>query len=183
MATQTQLADRLTVFAEACTTGIMSDQRFSIAPARTPDDVSAVSELFRAYAASLDVDLCFQGFEAELAAMPGKYAPPKGELLIARNAQGGPIGCVALRPIEPEGACEMKRLYVVPDGRGLGLGGKLVTMLLAEARRIGYREIWLDTLPSMTGAISLYGKLGFEPMDAYYATPVGGTIFLRRILA
>lgn len=161
----------------------MSDQRFSICPARTADEVSAVAELFRAYAASLNVDLCFQGFEQELASMPGKYAPPRGELLLARDAYGRPIGCVALRPVEAEGACEMKRLYVTPQGRGLGLGEKLVSMILNDAQRIGYREIRLDTLPSMTSAIALYRKFGFEPMDAYYETPVGGTLFLRRILA
>ncbi|WP_457092276.1 GNAT family N-acetyltransferase [Microvirga sp. P5_D2] len=161
----------------------MSDQRFSIARARTPSEVSAVSDLFRAYATSLDVDLCFQGFAAELAAMPGKYAPPAGELLLARDAEGRPIGCVGLRPVDSEGCCEMKRLYVTPEGRGLGLGERLVGMILGEAKRIGYREIRLDTLPSMTSAIALYRKLGFEPMDAYYDTPVAGTLFLRRVLA
>lgn len=161
----------------------MGDQSFSIVPARTASEVAAVAELFRAYAASLDVDLCFQGFEAELAAMPGKYAPPQGEMLLARDAEGRPIGCVALRPVEAEGTCEMKRLYVTPEGRGLGLGETLVRMILDEAKRIGYREIRLDTLPSMTNAIALYRKFGFEPMDAYYETPLGGTLFLRRILA
>lgn len=160
----------------------MSDQRFTIVPARTNAEIAAVAELFRAYAASLDIDLCFQGFDAELAAMPGKYAPPLGELLLARDVEGRPIGCIALRPIEPQGCCEMKRLYVTPEGRGFGLGERLVSALLDEARRIGYREMRLDTLPSMTGAIALYRKLGFETMDAYYETPVGGTLFLRRAL-
>ncbi len=161
----------------------MNEQLFSIAPARTASEVAAVSDLFRAYAASLDVDLCFQGFEAELAAMPGKYAPPQGELLLARDAVGRAIGCAALRPVEAEGCCEMKRLYVAPEGRGLGLGERLVGMVIDVAKRIGYCEIRLDTLPSMTSAIALYRKFGFEPMNAYYETPVGGTLFLRRILA
>jgi ribosomal protein S18 acetylase RimI-like enzyme len=183
LASARELKESLTARVQACTTGFMSDQRFSIAPARTESEISAVADLFRAYAASLDVDLCFQGFDAELAAMPGKYAPPAGELLLARDAEGRPIGCVTLRPVDSEGCCEMKRLYVAPKGRGLGLGERLVSALLSEAKRIGYREMRLDTLPSMTGAIALYRKLGFEPMDAYYDTPVGGTLFLRRMLA
>src|SRR6478672_5442486 len=99
---------------------------FSIAPVRTADDLAAAVTLFRAYAASLDVDLSYQNFEAEMAAMPGKYAPPAGELLLARDRNGMPVGCVGLRPIEPIGCCEMKRLYVAPDGRGLGRGERLV---------------------------------------------------------
>jgi ribosomal protein S18 acetylase RimI-like enzyme len=161
----------------------MNEQRFSIAPARTDDEVAAVADLFRAYAASLDVSPCFQGFETELATMPGKYAPPTGELLLARDAEGRPIGCIALRSLDPEGACEMKRLYVMPEGRGLGIGERLVSMIVDEAKRIGYREMRLDTLPSMTNAIALYRKFGFEPMDAYYETPLGDTVFLRRNLA
>src|SRR6202035_4575987 len=101
-----------------------------------------------------------QDFEAEMAAMPGKYAPPAGELLLARDGAGKPVGCVGLRPIEPAGCCEMKRLYVAPEGRGIGLGKALVDALVEVAERIGYREIKLDTLPSMAGAQSLYRKLG-----------------------
>ncbi len=154
-----------------------------ISPVRTADDLAATIELFRAYAASLDVDLAYQGFEAEMAAMPGKYAPPTGELLLARDAAGRPIGCVGLRPIEPAGCCEMKRLYVSPEGRGSGLGKALVEALVEVAERIGYREMRLDTLPSMAGAQALYRKLGFEVMQPYYETPVAGTIFMRRALA
>jgi ribosomal protein S18 acetylase RimI-like enzyme len=156
---------------------------FSIAPVRTPDDLAAAVKLFRAYASSLDVDLSYQNFEAEMAAMPGKYAPPVGELLLARASNGTPVGCVGLRPIEPHGCCEMKRLYVSPEGRGSGLGERLVAAVVREAERIGYREMRLDTLPSMAGAIALYRKSGFEPMEPYYDTPVIGTIFLRRALA
>jgi ribosomal protein S18 acetylase RimI-like enzyme len=139
--------------------------------------------LFRAYASSLDVDLSYQNFEAEMAAMPGKYAPPAGELLLARMSNGTPVGCIGLRPIEPCGCCEMKRLYVSPDGRGSGIGKRLVEAIVREAERIGYREMRLDTLPSMAEAVALYRKSGFEPMEPYYATPVIGTIFMRRVLA
>ena len=156
---------------------------FRIAPVRTANDLKATVKLFRAYASSLDVDLSYQNFEAEMEAMPGKYAPPAGELLLARDRGGTPMGCVALRPLDAQGCCEMKRLYVVPEGRGSGLGRKLVDAVVKEAERIGYREMRLDTLPSMTGAIALYRKLGFEPIEPYYATPVIGTIFMRRSLA
>jgi GNAT superfamily N-acetyltransferase len=156
---------------------------FHIAPVRTADDLAAAVKLFRAYASSLDIDLSYQNFEAEMAAMPGQYAPPAGELLLARGARGTPVGCVGLRPIEPQGCCEMKRLYVCPQRRGSGLGERLVGAILREAARIGYREIRLDTLPSMAGAIALYRKFGFEPTEPYYDTPVIDTIFMRRSLA
>jgi ribosomal protein S18 acetylase RimI-like enzyme len=154
----------------------------SVAPVRNPVDLAAVVALFRVYAASLGVDLSYQNFEAEMAAMPGKYAPPAGELLLARDPGGMPIGCVGLRPIEPDGCCEMKRLYVAPEGRGLGLGERLVNAVVEEAERIGYREMRLDTLPSMAGAQALYRKLGFEVIQPYYDTPVVGTLFMRRVL-
>lgn len=157
-----------------------------IAKIRTEDDLAATVALFRAYAASLDVDLAYQGFEAEMAAMPGKYAPPAGRLLLARSAEGVPIGCVGLRALGPPlgapGCCEMKRLYVAPEGRGLGLGARLVEAVIREAEAIGYREMRLDSLPSMGPAIALYRKLGFETMAPYYDTPVAGTVFLRRVL-
>jgi ribosomal protein S18 acetylase RimI-like enzyme len=156
---------------------------FYIAPIRTPDDLAAVVKLFRAYASSLDVDLSYQNFEVEMEAMPGKYAPPAGELLLARTSNGTPVGCVGLRPVEPHGCCEMKRLYVSPEGRGFGLGERLVAAVVREAERIGYREMRLDTLPSMAGAIALYRKSGFEPIEPYYDTPVIGTIFMRLTLA
>ena len=155
---------------------------FSIATVSTPDDLAAVTALFRGYAASLNVDLSYQDFDAELAAMPGKYAPPEGELLLARTAAGHPVGCVGLRRIEPDGCCEMKRLYVVPQARRSGLGKRLVDAVVHAAERIGYREMRLDTLSSMAGAIALYRNCGFEPIAPYYDTPVAGTIFLRRTL-
>ena len=162
----------------------MSDApRFQIAPVHSAVDLAATIRLFTAYAGSLGIDLGFQNFPAEMAAMPGKYAPPAGALLLARSPAGEPLGCVGLRPIEPAGCCEMKRLYVAPAARGLGLGKHLVQSILAEARRIGYAEIRLDTLPTMAGAIALYRSLGFTPIDPYYVTPVAGTIFLAFPLA
>jgi len=158
------------------------ESRFQIAPARTADDLDAIVTLFRAYASSLNVDLSFQNFEEELAAIPGKYAPPNGELLLARRFDGAATGCVALRPMDRPGCCEMKRLYVSPEGRGFGLGRKLVEAVVLEAVRIGHREMVLDTLPSMAEAVALYRKSGFEPTEPYYDTPVIGTIFMRRSL-
>jgi hypothetical protein len=90
---------------------------FRIAPVRTANDFASTVKLFRAYASSVDVDLSYQNFEAEMEAMPGQYAPPAGELLLARDSDGTPMGCVGLGPIEPHGCCEMKRLYVSPESR------------------------------------------------------------------
>jgi ribosomal protein S18 acetylase RimI-like enzyme len=153
-----------------------------ILPARTADDLAAATRLFRAYAASLDVDLSFQNFEAEVTGLPGKYAPLAGALLLARPADGAAVGCVGLRPIEPAGCCEMKRLYVAPQARGFGLGERLVDAVLREAERLGYAEMRLDTLPSMAAAVALYRRAGFEPMAPYYYNPVAGTLFMRRPL-
>lgn len=158
----------------------MPDALFTIEPARTADDLAAVANLFREYEASIEIGLCFQDFEAELASLPGKYALPHGVLLLARDAQGNPIGCVALRP--SDSGCEMKRLYVSPHDRGMGLGKALMNAIIEEAKRIGYQQICLDTLPSMVEAISLYEKNGFERTDAYYKTPIEGTVFMRRNL-
>lgn len=155
----------------------MLDNQFQITPVESKSDLDAAMHLFKEYAASLEVDLAYQDFAAEVAAMPGKYAPPSGALLLARRADGEPVGCVGLRPIEPSDCCEIKRLYVAPRGRGLGLGAALVDAIIRKAERIGYREIRLDTLPTMTEAISLYRKLGFTPIEPYYETPVAGTIF------
>jgi GNAT superfamily N-acetyltransferase len=153
---------------------------FNIAPVRTPEDLEATVDLFHIYVKSLGIDLTFQDFENEIAAMPGKYAPPTGELLLARNSQGDPIGCVALSALGPSdsGCCEMKRLYTLPAVRGLGIGRALIIAILDIARTLEYKEIKLDTLPSMETAIGLYKKAGFVETEAYYDTPLAETIFL-----
>src|SRR5262245_58823217 len=127
------------------TRGPMPEASFQIRPARSAADLAAVVRLFEAYAAGIGVDLGYQGFAEELATLPGKYAPPDGELLLALDPHGGPLGCVGLRPIEPNGCCEMKRLYVSPEARGLGLGSALVDAILLAAVRTGYAEMRLDT--------------------------------------
>lgn len=159
----------------------MPSPKFHIAPAAS-DDLADVAALFQAYAASLPIDLGYQDFAAELAGLPGKYAPPKGALLIARALDGAPLGCVALRPLPDPGACEMKRLYVAPAARGLGIGRALAEAITAEAARRAYAEIRLDTLPTMASAIGLYESLGFNRTAPYYDTPVAGTLFLARPL-
>jgi ribosomal protein S18 acetylase RimI-like enzyme len=152
--------------------------RFDIRPARTPADLAAVAGLFRAYAASLPVGLDYQDFDDELAGLPGKYAPPAGELLLALDAAGAPMGCGALRPLAPGGVCEMKRLYLDPGARGTGLGRALAERIVDAARRLGYRELRLDTLPSMGAAQGLYADMGFTEIAPYYAPTPEGTVFL-----
>ena len=146
--------------------------------ARTPEDIAQVRRLFRAYADWLGVDLCFQGFERELAELPGCYAPPAGRLLIARV--GGEVaGCVALRPLEP-GVCEMKRLWVEPGFGGYGIGRALAEEIVAAARRIGYQRMRLDTIPArMPAAQHLYASLGFREIPAYYHNPLDGVLMLE----
>lgn len=153
--------------------------QFKIARVATPLDLGDTARLLRHYAASLDVDLAYQNFESELASLPGMYAPPAGALLLARHADETALGCVALRALEEQHVCEMKRLYVVPDARGLSLGRALVEAVVAEARLLGYREMRLDSLPSMRAAIGLYRRLGFVEIQPYYASPIEGTTFMR----
>jgi putative acetyltransferase len=148
--------------------------------ARTPEDVESARTLFREYEASLGISLCFQGFEKELAGLPGDYAPPRGRLLLAREREEL-AGCGALRPLA-DGACEMKRLYVRESFRGRGIGRLLAQTLLAEARAIGYRAMRLDTLPSMAAAIPLYRSLGFREIAPYTGNPVEGALFMERDL-
>ena len=148
-----------------------------IAEAREARDIAAARRLFEEYAASLGVDLCLQGFEEELATLPGSYAPPEGRLLLARH--GNEIaGCVALRQLEQE-VCEMKRLYVRPAFRSRGVGRMLAEGITREARSAGYRRMRLDTLPTMVSALALYRQLGFREIPPYRSNPIEGTFFLE----
>jgi GNAT superfamily N-acetyltransferase len=124
-------------------------------------DMEDIRRLFSEYWAALNVDICFQNFGAEVENLPGKYAPPTGALFLARDEAGEAIGCVALRATEKDNCCEMKRLYIAPEGRGNGLGRILVRTVMDEARTLGYGEMRLDTLPILEPAIALYRSEGF----------------------
>ena len=150
----------------------------SIRPVRTPADLEAVAELFQEYAASLSTDLAYQNFERELAERPGAYAPPGGELFIARSEAGDALGCVAFRLLEIEGVGEMKRLFLHPTARGLGLGRLLTQTVIDTAAERGCRELRLDTLPDMKTAIRLYEAMGFRRIEAYYQPTPPGTVFM-----
>ena len=172
-----------------------------------PHEIEATRAIFREYAASLGIDLCFQNFDAELATLPGDYAEPRGALLLAlvdveghsqggaaaqpidapmlRRVQGRPAyvaGCCALRPLDNTdypNAAEMKRLYVRPAFRGLGLGRQLADAILDAARGAGYACVLLDTLDDMESARALYEDLGFEEVPPYYHNPIAGSHYLK----
>jgi ribosomal protein S18 acetylase RimI-like enzyme len=137
------------------------------------DDVELVRTLFREYGESLGVDLSFQGFDEELAALPGGY----DALLVAR-IDDRPVGCVGVRPIDPA-VCEMKRLYVRPEGRGAGLGRALALAAIERGRGLGYERMRLDTLPTMGAAQELYRTLGFVEIPPYRHNPIAGSRFLE----
>jgi putative acetyltransferase len=161
----------------------------------SPGDIELARALFVEYARWLKVDLCFQGFDRELATLPGAYAPPLGRLLLAGPA-GQAFGCIALRPLaapgkpsegksqEPApnaidiGIGEVKRLYVQPGNRGDGWGRRLAEALITDARAIGYRELKLDTLEWMADARRLYSSLGFRECDRYYDNPMSGVVYM-----
>ncbi|KAJ5290788.1 hypothetical protein N7478_000039 [Penicillium angulare] len=176
----------------------------SIQPACFPQDFEIIQTLFSGYAASLGIDLTFQSFQAELDDLPGKYEESHGGAIllarthsddlelpnmqplssstntVAESATPQPVsvlGCVALRQ-SSDNWCEMKRLFVLPEARGLHLGDQLVITILERARALGYRGIRLDTLPNMTAALRLYRRHGFIEIEAYYETPIDNTIFM-----
>jgi putative acetyltransferase len=141
-------------------------------------DIEEARHLFREYETWLEVDLCFQGFQEELAQLPGKYAPPDGRLLLAVE-KGKIAGCVCLRGLNDQ-TCEMKRLFIRARFRGQGLGRSLTEAIIREAKLIGYDRMRLDTLPSkMNEAIALYRSLGFKEIEPYYDNPVPGAIFME----
>jgi putative acetyltransferase len=158
-----------------------SAHAIELRPPRTDAEIASTVAIFREYAASLAVDLCFQNFESELASLPGEYAAPTGHLLLA-YVDGALAGCGALRRFadaDDANACEMKRLYVRPGHRGLGLGRLLAQALLDEARRLGYSAILLDTLDEMEAARELYASLGFVEVPPYYFNPIAGAHYLK----
>lgn len=152
--------------------------QFKIVAVRSDTDLQAVIECMTEYVEWLDLDLSFQGWVDEIAAMPGKYAPPTGELLVAKSANGTALGCVALRPLS-EGICEMKRLWVRDTAKGMGVGRALVSNAIDFAKKLGYHAIRLDTLPRMIAALKMYASFGFIEIDPYYTTPLPGTHFLE----
>ena len=155
--------------------------RGRIVEAEDAEALAVVRRLFAEYAASLQVDLAFQGFAEELAGLPGAYARPAGGLLLGFDGEE-PAGCVAFRPLEPPGVAEMKRLYVRPSARGAGWGRRLAERVVSEARAAGYERMRLDTLPSMSAALGLYVGMGFREIPAYRHNPVAGTRYMALAL-
>ena len=166
----------------------------AIRQARSAEDIALARALFVEYARDIQVDLCFQGFEEELATLPGAYAPPRGRLLLA-GTPGAAFGCIALRPLDTtlgRGSgtsrrtralvAEVKRLYVQLPYRSQGLGKRLARALCDEARAVGYRELRLDALLWMTAARALYSELGFRECAPYYDSPLADTVYMTLTL-
>lgn len=154
----------------------------TIIAAESPEHIGILRTLFTEYQHWLGVSLCFQGFDQELASLPGAYAPPLGRVYLAA-ADGTFCGCIALRPMKDEGVCEMKRLYVQEAFRGHGIGRMLTQRIVDDARAIGYRTMRLDTLQRMETARMLYRSLGFTEVPAYYHNPIEETVYLELELA
>jgi GNAT superfamily N-acetyltransferase len=148
-----------------------------IVTVETNEEHEIIRELFVEYADSLDFDLDFQNFDKELAGLPGEYSPPGGCILLAEH-ENQPAGCVAIRLLSDE-ICEMKRLYVRPQFRGLGIGRALAEAIIEQARKMGYNFMRLDTVPAMKTARTLYKSLGFEQINPYRYNPIEGAEFME----
>ena len=146
--------------------------------AKTPREIDEARRLFREYEAYLNVDLCFQKFEIEIANLPGMYSPPSGILILAKDKQAA-VGCGALRRLGAiqDRTCEMKRLYVCPEGRGQGVGKQIAERLIQESMRLGYSKMVLDTLNRLDAAIHLYESLGFVRTEPYYDNPLPDVVY------
>ncbi len=160
--------------------GGFDNSDFTISPARTKTELISLAALLRAYAGALNIDLGPQGFEQELAALPGPYAPPGGELLLAKRGDHV-LGCIGLKPLAP-GVAEIKRLFVREQARGLGVGKALIEAMTRTARERGYAEIKLDTLPQMQSAIALYQAAGFAPIAPYGSHAYPGLVCFGKSL-
>ena len=155
-----------------------NDKKRAIVPALSEPEVSICRDLFLEYAEWLGFDLCFQGFDRELADLPVKYAEPEGRLYLA-YLHGEPVGCVGMRPLE-DNICEMKRLYLRSEARGSGLGRMLIERLISDAREIGYMAMRLDTYPpKMAAAVKLYYEYGFREIEPYYENPHSGVLYME----
>jgi GNAT superfamily N-acetyltransferase len=161
--------------------GGFDNSDFTISPARTKTELISLAALLRAYAGALNIDLGPQGFEQELAALPGPYAPPGGELLLAKRGDHV-LGCIGLKPLAP-GTAEIKRLFVREQARGLGVGKALIEAMTRTARELGYAEIKLDTLPQMQSAIALYRAAGFAPIAPYGSHAYPGLVCFGKSLS
>lgn len=156
------------------------DHTIEMRRAESSQDIASAKQLILDYVDWLGVDLSFQNFDAEMAAFPGKYSPPKGLVLLAL-VDGTPAGVVALRPLDGE-VCEMKRMWVVPEFQGLNLGREMTERLCGEAKGLGYRVMRLDTIAVATAAIHVYRSSGFREIDAYCFNPGPDPLFFERML-
>ena len=155
----------------------VGNPKLTMVQVESPAQTAQARELFLEYAQSLGFSLCFQGFDKELAGLPGDYAPPDGRLLLAEY-EGELAGCVALHRLGPE-ICEMKRLYLRPQFRGKGVGRALAEKVIAEARGMGYRKMRLDTVePIMKDAVAMYRRLGFREIEPYCLNPIAGAMYM-----
>lgn len=155
-------------------------KKIEIKKIESAQDLEEVKQLFREYASFLQVDLCFQGFESELAKLPAKYAEPEGAIFLAK-VNDMPAGCIALWKLE-DGVCEMKRLYVKPEFQGLGLGKQLANILIEEAKQKGYNKMKLDTLQRLSAANALYTNLDFIKTIPYNVNPEEDVVYYEKEL-